>query len=106
MTPKIAKKRAIRLRILTLVCNMFSGNPDAALLAGHLYQAFSAGRTPISQEEIDSQIVDLIEDGMIAVEDAEGVASVTGKCYRSTSRGRNFFDAGCPWEKIDEFTGG
>ena len=106
MTPKVSKKRGIRLRILTMACDMFAGNPDACLLADHLYLMFSAGRTPISQEEIDAQVVDLIEDGMITVEDAPGVSQVAGKCYRSTLRGRNFFDAGCPWEKIDEFTGG
>jgi len=102
-----ARSRSIRETILRILANAYGANPTVCILADHLYRGFSASVLQFGRAEIDCELVDLIEDGLIAGQDAPGgVGPVAAKCYKTTSRGRDFFRAGCPWDKIDEFTGG
>jgi len=101
------RSREIRKTILRLLYNAYQANPDIGLLADHVYSGFSTSVFQYERREIDCELVDMIEDGLLVVEDAPGeIGPMPKKCYRATSRGRDFHKAGCPWEKIDEFTGG
>jgi len=101
----VLRSRSIREVILHVLHNCGAASPDIAVLARHIYDAFSDGRVPYGREEIDAEIADLIEDGMIGVHDVPDVGPMPMKGYKIKSRGRDFFRAGCPWAKIDEFTG-
>jgi len=102
-----AESRRIRQDILRTICNAFAANPDVGLLADQIYGAFATSAIQHDRGEIDAELVDMIDDGLLVVEDAPGFTGpMPKKIYRSTSRGRDFHRAGCPWGKIDEFTGG
>ena len=102
-----AQSRSIRETILRILFNTYSANPSVGLLADHLYIGFSSSQFQYAKNEINVELGDLMEDGLVVVEDAQGtVGPLPLKCYKTTSRGRDFFKANCPWERIDEFTGG
>jgi len=101
-----ARSRRIRQDILRTSCNAFAACPDVGLLADQIYEGFSTSQLQYGREEIDAELVDMIDDGLLTVGDADGFSgAMPKKIYRSTSRGRDFHRAGCPWDKIDEFTG-
>lgn len=106
MNHETAKARVMRETILRVLYNTFAAAPGVCVLLSHLHQAFSTSTVPPLPEEVNGQIVDLVEDGLIVAAEAPGVSSIPQKCYSLTSKGRDFYRARCPWDKLDEFTGG
>jgi hypothetical protein len=104
LTAETIRSRSIRELILRLCYNTHRANPDISVLARHIYEGFSTGRIQYLREDIDPEISALVEAGMIAVVNVPNVG-MPEKGYRITNRGGDFFRAGCPWAKIDEFTG-
>jgi len=106
ITPAVLRSRSIRELILKIGYNTHQAAPGVAVLARHVYAAFSTGRVQYEKAEIDVEISDLIDDGLLAVEDLPGVGvGPAEKGYQATSKGRDFYRAGYPWGRIDEFTG-
>ena len=106
ITAAILRSRIIREAILKIAYNTHQAAPGVAVLARHLYAAFSTGKVQYEKAEIDAEISDLIDDGLLAVEDLGGVGvGPAEKGYQSTSKGRDFYRAGYPWGRIDEYTG-
>jgi len=106
VNPQTAASRIIRQRILTLLCNTFAANPDVGVLAEHVYALFADGRVPYGPHAINAELVDLLDDGLIEVYNAPTLGHLPSKAYKPTSKGRDFARAGCPWDRIDEYTGG
>lgn len=105
MDLSVQRSRTIRECILKLLFGMFRANPDLAVEARHIYEGFATSRLQYSREDIDPELVDLIEDGLVQVIDLPGMTTPPEKGYRLTSRGRDFVRARFPWGRIDEFTG-
>ena len=95
--------RSIREAILRLVYNTFQANPDVRVLARHVYEMAMCQRIQILREEIDAELVYLVDIRMIDVANVPGMGPVPEKGYRLVPRGRDFYMAGCPWAKVDEF---
>lgn len=105
MDATVQRSRTIRECILKLLSRMFQANPDLAVEARHIYEGFATSRLQYGREDIDPELLDLIEDGLVHVGDLPGMTTPPEKGYRLTSRGRDFVRARFPWAKIDEFTG-
>jgi len=103
---QIARSRFIREIVLDQLLSLHENLPGVPLDARHIYRFFDGGRTQFTRPEIDAQVADLVDHGLAAVlrEPCDGAPEKLS--YLSTARGRNFCQAGKPWDKIDEFTGG
>lgn len=100
------RSRCIRETILRILYNTFRANPGIAVVARHLYEGLSTGQIPYSVEAIDVELAELLDRGLVESIDAPGeIGPAHVRAYRCTAKGRDFHRAGCPWNKIDEFTG-
>jgi len=105
LSRQTVRSRSVREMVLRLSYNTFLGNPDIVLAFHHVYEAFRTGVVSYTSEEIQAEVADLAEDGLVAVAELPTVGEMPEKGVKSTSKGRDFFKAGCPWDRVDEFTG-
>jgi len=105
--PQVLRSRTIRECILKLLLRMFQAAPELAVAADHVYEGFSTSRLQYTRDDIDPELMDLIESGLVEAIDlpGPGAPGLPAKGYRITSAGRDFVRARFPWGKIDEFSG-
>lgn len=100
---KVHRRRTIRRHILRMLRAAHVGNPDVGIEFAEICKAFTGGQTNYDREEIQAELIDLLDDGLIKSKPSPFDAMV--RIYEISSRGRDFLDADCPWDRIDEFTG-
>lgn len=102
---EILRARSIRERLLSVLVNMYEANPSACLLRDHVVRPFTGGGVQFAWGEIEAEIVDMQRDGLLEIRAASGYDAPAPQCYCITSKGRDFYRAGCPWDRVDEFSG-
>jgi len=106
--PQVLRSRTIREALLKLLMRMFQADPELAVAGEDLYQGFSTSRLQYDRAEVDGELINLMDEGLVEVVDLPaifGFERLPAKHYRITSRGRDFVRARFPWGKIDEFSG-
>ena len=105
-TARIIRSRTIREALLRTLNAAYHGSPDVHVPAEQIYTGFARSRVPYAREEIDAEIVDLIDRGMIdSTPLTHSIGPMPERGFRITARGRDFCRAGFPWMKLDEYTG-
>ncbi len=99
ITPEVLRKRDIRRRLLALLQATHRGCPGIWSSARELIDSIHVDGALLQYNgcEIKSQLYDLCEDRLVQSDDRGRV--------RITTTGRDFVDAGHPWDAVDEFTG-
>lgn len=105
VSPQVLRSRRIRERILHVLVAAHKGLPGAKVEHAQILAAFANDRARFTQEEIEVQLFDLVEDGLLDQENASW-GTPPEKLYGTTSQGRDFHLAAFPWDRIDEYTGG
>ena len=105
MEPQILRSRTIRECILKLLLRMFQAALELAVAADHVYEGFSSSRLQYTRDDIDPELIDLIESGLVEAIDLPATGTMPAKGYRITSAGRDFVRARFPWGRVDEYSG-
>ena len=100
--PSVIRSRGIRERILRLLAAQYAGNPEAGVPHGQIVEGFSTGRVSYTAAEIQGEVLDLEECGLVRILPGEDQPERT---YQITKNGRDFVKAKFPWGRIDEYTG-
>ena len=103
MKAEIQRSRMIREAILQALSIVDGAGSSFGLTFEQLHLGFSRSRLEVKASELHREMNDLVDDQLICKRWDE---ELEGWEFRLTSRGRDFKKAGCPWEKIDEYTGG
>ncbi len=104
MNVETRRLRAIQEVILRILAIRFADAPGLPVLWHHLVDGFASAIVPYNENEIRSGMVDLVERGLVAASDEEGLADMPEKGYRATAEGRDFLRARCPWDMLDRFS--
>ncbi len=108
LTPEVLRSRTIREAILHALHGAFLG--DLAIHVGvpreRILALFNDSKVDYAPEQIDVELLDMIEDGLIEQVPYDGVEALPDTSYRITSRGRDFVRGKFPWHRVDEYTGG
>ena len=97
------RSQSIRQVILRIVHNCCTANPDAVVLTEQICNGF-AGRVPPGEAEVREAICDLLDDALIVQVPVPTMSLIPTQGYRTTKRGRDFWRAGCPWDRLDAFS--
>jgi len=100
------RRQAIQEAILRDLSIRWQVAADLPLLWQHLLYGFETATVPYSEDEIRAALADLVERGLAAVSDVEGVGALPEKGYTATPDGRDFLAARCPWRQLGRFSGG
>lgn len=105
-SPETVRSRRVRERILHMLVAAHRGCPDVGIDHGEILKAFAGDRARYSPADVQAELIDLIDDGLITQHNAPWGGDLPEKIYQVTSQGRDFQRAGFPWGRIDEYTGG
>ena len=96
------RSRFVRQIILDVLSAADGAGSRFGLTWDQLRGGFRRSRTSVSDSELRRELNDLRDDRLIVETWDEDLGCDE---YRLAARGRDFKRAGCPWPKIDEFTG-
>ena len=105
MDRNVLRSRLIRECILKLLARVFRASPDVAVEWRQIMDGFMTSRLRYDRSDVEPELADLVEDGLIERVDVPGDDGGPVAAYRITSRGRDFVRAHFPWARIDEFSG-
>ncbi len=97
----IGTSRHVRMVLLDALWNAAGAGTGLGFTWLQLKGAFRS-QLEISESDLRRELNDLVNDDLVVREDDE---VLNEKIYRITSRGSDFKKCGCPWERVDEFTG-
>ena len=106
ISPEVIERRRIRETILTLLDAAWRGYPGVGVPHDQILSGFASSRVRLTPQQIQSALLDLIDDGLIVASDAPGGGPLPDKTYAITGAGRDFKLAKYPWSQVDEYTGG
>ena len=106
VNPQVRRSRTIREKIIQLLSAAFAGNPDVGVPHDQILAGFCDGRVRHTPEQIVTELINLMDDGLIEQLPSPGGGPLPDKEYKITKDGRDFRIAGCPWAKVDDFSGG
>jgi len=99
LPPELRRSRHIRRQILTMLIETYRAVPGLAIAVEELLDTVARGGGPLgfATAEVRAELLDLAHDDLVEIDQLR---------VRITTTGRDFLRAGCPWEQVDEFTGG
>ncbi len=98
----IARSRFIRGIIVDVLWVADGAGNAFGLSFQQIYRGFANSRVDVAESDLRRELNDLVDDKLLKRKWDE---TLNCHMYAITSRGREFKKAGCPWERIDEFTG-
>ena len=102
MSAEIARSRFIRGIVLDLLWTADGAGSRFGFTFEQLARGFGASRVEVAIAELRRELNDLAADQLVRQDWDDDL-----RCdhYTIGPRGRDFKRAGCPWDRIDEFTG-
>lgn len=103
MTPNatVIRSRSIRAMLLNSLWTVDGAGLGLGLTYGQLSNGFAASKIGISEPELRRELNDLVDARLAARTWDEDMRD---DMYTIANRGRDFKRAGCPWDKIDDFS--
>ncbi len=102
MNSEVTRSRFVRGIVLDALWAADGAGMGAGFTFGQLRSGFAVSRVELGAAELTREMNDLLDDGMVKREWDEDLGC---NMYAMDTRGRDFKRAGCPWDRIDEFSG-